>query len=1093
VIRGLNLELYLQAWRANGRTSGKRSSERDEINPSFSKAQGVFRYQSSMTAAAKQAVKSWSSTLRLPNSTFPARPWAEDIATYLQRCTDDLYLWQRRERPAANEFTLHDGPPYANGSLHIGHALNKILKDIICRTQLARGKRVSYVPGWDCHGLPIELKALNHHGWKKGGDHDPVAVRQAARSFADSAILEQMESFKSWGVMGDWENHWKTMNTDFELRQLSVFKELARKGLIYRRHKPVYWSPSSGTALAEAELEYRDDHISTAALVKFPLLRNPFSPQEKVLSAVIWTTTPWTIPANQALAVRKDLDYVVVRSPAHGNLLLAASRLDFVRELMKEDLREVRLTLSGSSILEAQAKYRSLFNIHDSDRPVFHADFVKSDAGTGLVHCAPGHGMEDYEALKPFIQAKQVAVLAPVDAMGRFTADAIPQDPSLLEGRDVLREGNQAVIDLMREQQSLITSYNYVHTTPYDWRTKEPIIVRATAQWFADVSNIRDDAIASLENVNFYPPGGKARLTSFVQNRSEWCISRQRAWGVPIPALYRVDNREAVLTPESVDHITRVIEERGTDAWWSDPPHEPTWITPTLLAGSKVEDFKRGTDTMDVWFDSGTSWSQLPGGIPSNGQPLADVYLEGTDQHRGWFQSSLLTRIAFQKSTEDQAAPAAPFRSLITHGFTLDERGRKMSKSEGNVIAPEEIIQGPALPASAGRPLRKRDRRELGAGSLGPDALRLWVASSDFTKDVVVSEMVIRTVHSALHKYRVTLKLLLGALDDFNPTGSVPYGQLGQMDQIALHQLAQVKQSVMAAYEEHEFHKAVNAINKWINTDLSALYIEAIKDSLYCDEVESLGRRAVQTTLYHILTELQAMLAPFTPLLMEESWEHTPSTIKEVDTHPLRRSWTPTPSEWNNDKIEQVLPLLLAANTAVKAAQEKARIVRQMGSSLESFVILLLPSVEGYDHVVAAWRSAVMQQMLVVSALRVETSPARELKYLLDHPRKGSVDGRWEYSTTIDLPDGSKGCAIVRKPASAKCERCWRYRADGPHFDHDLSRLNKRSLEKLKRSATKSQRGKEEALDSASDMSWRLGGQLCVRCSVVVDSLEGDA
>lgn len=1025
-----------------------------------------------MTTAAKQAVKSWSSTLQLPKSSFPPRPSTGETARYLQRCADDLYSWQRRERSATTAFTLHDGPPYANGNLHIGHALNKILKDIVCRTQLARGKRVSYVPGWDCHGLPIEVKALEHHGWKKGGDHDPVAVRRAARDFAETAVQEQMRSFQSWGIMGDWEGHWKTMDKDFELRQLSVFKELARKGLIYRRHKPVYWSPSSGTALAEAELEYKDDHVSTAALVKFPLVRHPFKQDGQLVSAVIWTTTPWTIPANQAIAIREDLEYVVVRSTIHGNLFLAKSRLEFVGELINEKLQDVQSTASGAELLDAQPKYRSLFNIHDSDRPLIHADFVNADAGTGLVHCAPGHGMDDYNALWPLIQTNDVAVLAPVDSKGCFTADAIPNDGDLLKGRDVLTDGNKAVLDLLKEQQNLIVSYNYVHSSPHDWRTKEAVIVRATAQWFADVSSIRGDTIASLEDVKFFPPSGKTRLISFVENRSEWCISRQRAWGVPIPALYRIDSGEAVLTMESIDHIIKVVEQRGVDAWWSDAATESAWIPPLLLQNAKVADFRRGTDTMDVWFDSGTSWTQLPGGIPSNGKPVADVYLEGTDQHRGWFQSSVLTQIAYQKSTQEKIAPTAPFRSLITHGFTLDEKGRKMSKSEGNVIAPDEIIRGPIAHVTSMKKGRKKDKAGSVTASLGPDALRIWVASSDFTKDVVVSDTVIKNVHAALHKYRVTFKLLLGALEGCNPEHLVPYPELSQMDQIALHQLSQIKQVVTTTYKDYEFYRAVSAINRWISTDLSGLYIEAIKDSLYCDDLQSPTRRAIMTTLYHILTELQAMLAPCAPLLIEESWEHSPESIRAVDMHPLRRTWTQTSEEWNNGEIESTLPVLLAANTAVKAAQENARAAKLMGSSLESFVTLLAPNNASGKSALTVWQGTAMRQMLVVSDLRANFGDEESVSKLKNDLLVQGEQSMWVYSELIELPDGSKGWAVIQKPSSSKCERCWRYRADGQAYKDDLK------FSKIEQGDCESVAKDEKKV------------QLCVRCREVMKELE---
>lgn len=989
-------------------------------------------------SAAKQAVKSWTSSLRLPKSTFPARPRPEETAKYLARCCDDLYSWQKENQPANNTFTLHDGPPYANGSLHIGHALNKILKDVVCRVQLARGKRVNFVPGWDCHGLPIELKAIEHHGWTKGKDYKPDAVRDAARKFAQTAVQEQMKSFQSWGVMADWKNHWKTMDPGFELQQLAIFRALARKGLIYRKNKPVYWSPSSGSALAEAELEYRDDHVSTAAIIKFPLLKHPFAAEE--VSAIVWTTTPWTMPANQAIALNQDLEYDLVESQTHGYLLLAKSRIEYVEKLMKEKLPP-RQTILGSDLI-GKLKYTSPLGKACKPRPIIHADFVKSDAGTGLVHSAPGHGMDDYQALLPLIRSGEVDVLAPVDNAGCFTAEALPEEPSL-QGQAVLGEGNQSVLELLKARNNLIVSHKYTHSMPYDWRTNEPVITRATAQWFADVSNVREAAIASLKDVTFYPASGRSRLTSFIENRSEWCISRQRAWGVPIPALYR--NGEAIMTDESIEHITGVLRDRGTDAWWSDSDDSPAWIPPSLL--SDKSNIRRGTDTMDVWLDSGTSWSQLRDTFST---ALADIYLEGTDQHRGWFQSSLLTRIAFQ---DTKASPAvAPFRLLCTHGFTLDEKGKKMSKSQGNVISPDEIIRGLQSKKGSSKP----------GTSLGPDALRLWVASSDYTRDVTVSAVGIQHVHAALHKYRTTFKLLLGALQDFDASKLVAYKKLGQLDQIVLWQLFELKQGVSSAFEEYQFHKGVAMINRWISADLSGFYVEAIKDSLYCDAQTSPCRSAIQTTLYHIWTELQAMLAPLSPLLVEESWSHAPESIKTE--HPLRKIWTSPPSEWAGG-VDSVWPTLSATNVAVKAAQETARTEKLMGSSLECFVTLVASDDEAGRELLASWQSSALRQMLVVSDVRCRVASQEELQAM--KPELHQQSGGWTSTRAVEIPSGPMAWAIVSQPEPSKCERCWQFRADGTAFEDDNRASNASS---------------EQAVVVENSES-----HLCVRCRHVVD------
>ena len=966
---------------------------------------------------------SWSSTLRLPKSTFPPRAALADQAKYLQRCTDDLYKWQRSHRLVLNNsFVLHDGPPYANGELHVGHALNKILKDIICRTQLARGKRVHYVPGWDCHGLPIEIKALQHQGWKERKASDALAVRAAARAFAQGAVEEQMKGFKSWAVMGDWEGHWKTMDRSFELRQMAVFRAMAAKGLIYRKHKPVFWSPSSRTALAEAELEYNDAHVSTAALVKFPIAKNPsFNPLPGVmptLHAVIWTTTPWTLPANQAIAVHEDLQYMVVKSEKHGYFLIAEPRLAFVEKWMGEQLQVVTSGIAGRSLVGSRYNSPAIFEDNRRSKPIFQADFVSSDTGTGLVHCAPGHGMEDYQALQPLISQDDVVVKAPVDDAGYFTKDASPGDPDLLRGQSVFEAGTEKVLEILNSLGLLLARNRYTHRYPYDWRTKKPILIRATAQWFADVSSIRAGALESLDAVDFRPAAGKIRLTSFVANRNEWCISRQRAWGLPIPALYHQQTGEAVLTDASIGHIIKVIEQRGIEAWWSDEPSDSAWLTPELLGEDGTTDYRRGTDTMDVWFDSGTSWTCMSNDDQLKDVPVADVYIEGTDQHRGWFQSSLLTHNAHQMSLSSNQPPVAPFRSLITHGFTLDGEGKKMSKSVGNVVSPEEIIAGiiassSPMATSTAPKSKKTPKQNV---PLGPDVLRLWVASSDFAKDVIVSDTVVKSVHAALHKYRVTIKLLLGNLSNFSPPAtSGPSPAFSLTDRIALHHLHAVTNAVRDALASYEFHKAVNALNHWITADLSKFYIEAVKDILYCSSPSGERRPAVQAVLHHVLFQLQAMLGPLTPLLVEESWEHSPDGLKAGQQPPLRRIWEPVPAEWHDEELETThLPLVTAINATVKAAQERARDEKKMGSSLDSDVALVLD-----DEASAALLRPLGSQLaeiLVVSNLHFHRKPTA--------PSTAS----WSYEAPIQDAEGkSIGTTYVYAPHNRKCARCWRH------------------------------------------------------------------
>ncbi|THD00108.1 hypothetical protein EYZ11_000433 [Aspergillus tanneri] len=974
-----------------------------------------------MPELLRSLTRSWSSTLKLPKSTFPARVTPADQTKYLRRCTDDLYAWQRRERTADRPFVLHDGPPYANGDVHVGHALNKILKDIICRVQLGLGKGVRYVPGWDCHGLPIELKALEKQKYLKESDRPVSAavIRKAARKLADQTVREQMKWFREFAVMGDWENHWKTMDKEFEKRQLAIFREMVEKGLIYRRFKPVYWSPSTGTALAEAELEYKDDHISIAALVKFPLVsipphlaQNPLL-QVKDLSAVIWTTTPWTLPANNVIAVHPDLEYAIVQSEVHGHLLVAQSRIEYLENSLKEDLSVIVPAIHGSELAD-RTTYRPLFKGSNTEaQPIIAAEFVTADSGSGLVHCAPGHGMDDYDACV----SRGIPAFAPVDDHGRFTDKAMPSDPARLSGKSVLDEGNIACLEYIESQGHLLAKHQYEHKYPYDWRSKLPIIIRATEQWFADVADIRSSAVKALEDVRFVPTSGRQRLENFIKNRSEWCISRQRAWGVPIPALYHRGTGEAVLTKDTVSHIMDKIEERGVDAWWTDDANDPAWIPP-FLQDASGPGYRRGTDTMDVWFDSGTSWAGIDTPY-SDGYP-SDVYLEGTDQHRGWFQSGLLTFIAHQLASGQTSASRAPYKNLITHGFTLDEEGRKMSKSIGNVLHPQSIMDGTLLPPLKPRKGKGKKQTESQGpvyDALGPDALRLWVASSDYTRDVVIGKQVLQTVNTSLHKYRVTFKMLLGALSDFSLENRLPYDELQEVDRIALMHLSELVLACQKANENFEFYKAVNAINRWANLEFSAFYMEAIKDRLYTLGENSPSRRAAQTTLLHIYHHLQEALAPITPVLVEETWEHTPETIKTYCEHPLRRVVAAPAPEWQSHTLEADFQDLVAVHSAIKTAQEKSRAKKEIGSSLQSFVHIILP--EGMRESVFQRNLSELPDLFVVSSVTLGTP--------VEPTPTAIADAQWQYSEEYELPNGQKGTVYVFTPQASKCQRCWRY------------------------------------------------------------------
>jgi isoleucyl-tRNA synthetase len=783
--------------------------------------------------------------------------------------------------------------------------------------------------------------------------------------------------------------------------------------------------------------------------VKLPevLKTNPRIRPEN-MSALIWTTTPWTLPANKAIAIKSDLEYCIVESAELGRdqMLVAKDRIEHVLSHLPEGaaFEVVVDSIPGSHIADGQAACFNLFSAGES--PILHGDFVTATSGTGLVHIAPGHGMEDYQ----LCQQKGIGpAFAPVDDDGRFTADAFAAsaDGSALKGLDVQTKGAKAVLSLLESPGTylpkglhdshsslVLAAHKFIHKNPIDWRTKQPVITRATAQWFADTSAIKDRALAALDTVQFIPESGRSRLKSFIAGRSQWCISRQRVWGVPLPALYNVENGEACVSDESINHIISVIHERGIDAWFSDAIDDPAWLHSSLEPGKWV----RGRDTMDVWFDSGSSWTSLTNdGIKIR---QSDVYVEGTDQHRGWFQSSLLTAIATQKAGDP---PVAPFRKLVTHGFTLDAEGRKMSKSLGNVVSPEEIISGvlvqlPKAGKNKGKPSKPVPTPKSQNTSLGPDVLRLWVASSDYTKDVSISQPVLRSVQQALQKYRVTFKFLLGVLHDYpSPT---PQENLARdydfADQVILHQVEKTAKAVHEAYRDYKFYAGVNEINRLINLDLSAFYFEIVKDRLYTGSTAT--RRHTQTILLHIMHQLTRMLAPVTPHLIEEVWQWAPEALKPKDpTAP--QPWNPNllANESPRADLENALDVFQKLRSAVKIAQEDARADKKLGSSLACQVQLHLPrdlSAVDWSSPAFGWlrNDTELADLLVVSRAKVVWWDAG----VEGRAAGSSPSGReWETSHGAQLgcPSGSQSpTAVVLPPDEEKCVRCWKYVAEEP-------------------------------------------------------------
>lgn len=902
---------------------------------------------------------------------------------------------------------------------------------------MQQGHRVRYVPGWDCHGLPIELKALEAAGVDI--NLTPVEIRSSARKLASKTVLSQMDEFRSYAVMADWDSRWTTMDPEFETRQLELFLTMVQQGLIYRKFKPVYWSPSSGTALAEAELEYNEGHKSTAAYVRFPIsgdadggesLRKLLGDEFKGrLFALIWTTTPWTLPANRAIAVHDDLEYVIIR---HGEdaLIVGKDCVAKVSELclglQPNESPDIIKVCSGSE-LHPLYYCNPLFGQNAPQQPVIHADFVSAESGSGLVHLAPGHGHDDYKVCKSL----GLDVSAPVDDRGHFTAEALPHDHQRLEGLFVQGKGNAMVLELLGDNAMHI--HKFQHKYPYDWRTKKPIIIRATAQWFADVGGIKDAALRALEDVDFVPPAGKTRLESFIKGRSEWCISRQRAWGVPVPALYD-SNGDAVMTEDSVRHIISVIRDRGSDAWWSDDPTDPAWIPPSLQQSGN---YRRGTDTMDVWFDSGSSWTHEDG-------TRANVYLEGSDQHRGWFQSSLLTRVAAAASKNridsliDQPVGLAPFKHLITHGFTLDKKGKKMSKSLGNVITPEEIMQGKLMHQTRGKKNQNAQKETVPASSgpksnvLGPDVLRLWAASSDYTHDVTVSESVMQSIHTALIKYRNITKMLLGSM-----TESARTAPLTTIDHIAMIQLRDTMEKTGNAYNNFEFYKGFNILNRWVNGDLSAFYLEAMKDRLYCGD----GGGVLEPIFWGFMR----MLSPITPMLVEEAWDHAPEWLKaDGATHPLRQLYSsPLIDEGrlrgDEAKLRDVIPILSAVHTGIKNVTETARRDKAMGASLQCSIVLQI-SDERVANILKQFGDE-LESIFIVSSVGINKPLPRDpvWKYSLNFhvPIGGesvktdgkSLDAHSEGDASDFVDQSSEiQCTVWALPSEAhKCPRCWRY------------------------------------------------------------------
>ena len=811
--------------------------------------------------ATPEGRPSYKDTLNLLQTGFGMRANAvkrePELQSFWAEQGIDLQLGLNNTGPT---FTLHDGPPYANGALHMGHALNKVLKDVINKYQVLRGRRVRYVPGWDCHGLPIELKVLQSMDQEQRKALTPIKLRKKAAAYARKQVDGQMKGFQRWGIWADWEQPYLTLQKEYESAQIRVFGEMVLKGHIYRGLKPVHWSPSSRTALAEAELEYPDGHTSPSVYAAFPAvelpteLRNALSsagvelPHEQqalgeALQVAIWTTTPWTLPANLAVSVNERLDYALVDDGSGRLLLVAADLIDTLTTTLERPLSR-RTSVKGA--LLAGLIYRH--PLLDRTSPVvIGGEYITTESGTGLVHTAPGHGVDDFHTG----QKNGLPVLCPVDEAGTLTEEAGP-----FAGLNVLKDANAAIIEALEQAGALLKQEAYGHRYPYDWRTKKPTIFRATEQWFASVDGFRQQALDAIDAVEWTPASGRNRIEAMVKERGDWCISRQRTWGVPIPVFYNRSSGEVLLNADTLAHIEALIAEHGADVWWEK---DETELLPAAYA-DQADQWRKGTDTMDVWFDSGSSWAAVASQREQLSYP-ADLYLEGSDQHRGWFQSSLLTSVAVNGH--------APYKRVLTHGFALDEKGRKMSKSLGNVVDPMVIIEG-----------GKNQKQEP---PYGADVLRLWVSSVDYSADVPIGAGILRQLADVYRKVRNTSRYLLGNLHDFNPsTDAVAVDELPLLDRWMLQRTAEVMDEITAAFETYEFFRFFQLLQNFCVTDLSNFYLDIAKDRLYVSAPADHRRRSCQTVMALVIERLAGLISPVLCHMAEDIWQNLPYTVEET-------------------------------------------------------------------------------------------------------------------------------------------------------------------------------------------------------------------
>ncbi|MBQ9958813.1 MAG: isoleucine--tRNA ligase, partial [Oscillospiraceae bacterium] len=835
----------------------------------------------------------YNKTLNLPQTEFPMRAGLPQREPEYLKGWNELNLYEKAvARNKGNKpFILHDGPPYANGDIHIGHALNKILKDFIVRYKLMAGYYSPFVPGFDTHGLPIELRVMRQLN-EQGSSMSKLEVRKHCREYAMKYVNLQTEQFKRLGLIADWDNSYKTLASEFEAEQIRVFGKMVEKGYIYKGLKPVYWCSHCETALAEAEIEYSDDPC-TSIYVKFNVTKDNgiFAklgvPAEKV-RFIIWTTTTWTIPANVGICLNPAFEYSVVKNGEEYYVIAS----ELVESTMKDggvEGYEVVATAKGEEFEYCVTKHPYF----DRDSLIMVDDYVTMETGTGCVHNAPGHGLEDFEVCKRY----DLPMIVPVDSKGRMTEEA-----GLGLAGKTTEEAGPIILEELRNNGSLFASSRIEHQYPHCWRCHEPVLFRATQQWFCSVKGFAEETVKAINTVQWKPEWGKDRMTSMVMDRTDWCISRQRTWGVPIPAFYCTECGNWHITPESIEAVATLFEKEGSDAWYIRDAAE------ILPAGTKCAhcggtEFTKEQDIMDVWFDSGSSHAAV---LKRRGELSwpCDLYLEGGDQYRGWFQSSLLTAVAVWGES--------PYKQVVSHGWTVDDKGRKMSKSMGNGIDPTDV-----------------------ANKFGADILRLLFASCDYHSEVKLSQDVIKQLADSYRKVRNTARFILGNLYDFNPnTDAVAIDELEEIDKWALNRLNEVIATTLAAYEAYEFNAVYRAIHSLCVIDLSNFYLDVLKDRLYVEKADSKSRRAAQTTIYHILRAVTLLLAPVLCFTSDEIWKSLPASDDVDMTAVLLNDMPKALPVSFTDADKAKWDKIIAVRADVLKALEQARTAKVIGASL---------------------------------------------------------------------------------------------------------------------------------------------------------------